>query len=200
MKKEKGKIMSQKDEEKLSVRQRKLADGYLAGMTANDAAVAAGYSKNSARSTAGPLRLPQVKAYIARERKRLAEEEGMMTPEELAGWLTRVIRHKPDGSGRDGELMEMEVTEVMEASGVRGRVRSLDKLEAVRQLAKLTGCDKAPKAEPKMDAFSRLFRDIRDGRIPEKCRARDERPKDPEARLIHGAGSGVPAHYGYTPE
>ena len=130
--------MNRKDAKELSTRQQRLADLYTSGVKPSQAAVAAGYSPNSVRSSVNVMTTPKMAEYIREERRRQAEDE-RMGREELVAWLVRVIRQEVPGQGIDGDVVEMEVLEECADQRRWKRQKMVNKLDAAKRLAKIMG-------------------------------------------------------------
>ncbi len=132
------KLMNRKDAKELSEQQRMLADLYASGVKPSQAAVAAGYSPNSVRSSVNVMTTPKMAEYIREERRRQAEDE-RMGREELVAWLVRVIRREVPGQGIDGDVVEMELLEQGAGQRLWKRQKMVNKLKAAKRLAKIMG-------------------------------------------------------------
>lgn len=80
------------DKRKLTLKQQRFADNYIESANQTDAAIKAGYSKKTARSTGSELMdKPHVRAYID---ARLAEKESELVAkqDEILSFLTSVMR------------------------------------------------------------------------------------------------------------
>lgn len=77
---------------KLTLKQKKFADEYIISGNATEAAIKAGYSKNSARSMGNEnLTKPDIKLYIDEKMKEL-EDKAVASQQEVLEYLTRVMR------------------------------------------------------------------------------------------------------------
>lgn len=77
---------------KLTVKQRKFADEYIISGNATQAAIRAGYSKNTARQIGNEnLTKPYIKAYIDERMKKL-EDSQIAKQEEVLKYLTSIMR------------------------------------------------------------------------------------------------------------
>lgn len=77
---------------KLTLKQKKFADEYIISGNATEAAIKAGYSKNSARSMGNEnLTKPDIKSYIDERMKEL-EDKAVASQQEVLEYLTRVMR------------------------------------------------------------------------------------------------------------
>ncbi len=125
----------------LNHRQRIFADLYLAGHFANKAAIHAGYSaENASRIATRLLKTPAVAAYIAGERQRLASES-FYSRRLLVDWLWKVI-HTSIDDVREGNNIVQEITTREAAGTLTRRIKMVNKLAALRQLARMQGYDK----------------------------------------------------------
>lgn len=80
--------------DKMTAKQKRFCEEYLIDLNATQAAIRAGYSKNSARAIANEnLTKPYIKEYIA---KRMAEKESELiaTQDEVMKYLTAVMRRE----------------------------------------------------------------------------------------------------------
>jgi len=126
----------------LNHRQRKFAEHYLDGHFAKQAAILAGYSQdNAARIATRLLRTPAIAAYLTAERDRLCAES-FYSRRLLVDWLWKVIHTSADDV-RQGDNIIQELTIRETADGTRTRrVKMVNKLAALRQLARMHGFDK----------------------------------------------------------
>lgn len=108
--------MTKKNE--LTVKQRKFADYYIECGNATEAALKAGYSKNSARFIAAEnLAKPLIKEYIAQVMA-IKDAEQIATQDEILAFLTSVMRGEVkdqvpllNGDGYQ-KLVELDATQV----------------------------------------------------------------------------------------
>jgi len=126
----------------LNHRQREFADHYLSGNFAKQAAILAGYSAdNASRIATRLLRTPAIAAYIADERQRLAVES-FYSRRLLVDWLWKVIHTSPDDVQEgDNIIQELTIRELANGDRIR-RVKLVNKMAALRQLARMHGYDK----------------------------------------------------------
>jgi len=120
-----------KNDKKLSLteKQKAFADEYIISMNATDAAIKAGYSKNSAKEIGHEnLTKPHIKKYIE---KRLKEKESVRiaTQDEILEYLTKVMRGEKeevdvffDDHGREREIRQSpKVRERTKAAELLGK-------------------------------------------------------------------------------
>lgn len=124
---------------KLTPKQRKFADNYIKSGNATEAAIKAGYSKNSAMEIGYEnLRKPKIKDYVE-QRLTKQSNDTIASAEEILEYLTRVVRAEIKEKVYktiDGEVVPMELdpdirdrTKAAELLGKRYGV-FIDKLEA----------------------------------------------------------------------
>ena len=120
-----------KNDKKLSLteKQKAFADEYIISLNAKDAAIKAGYSKNSAKEIGHEnLTKPHIKKYIE---KRLKEKESVRiaTQDEILEYLTKVMRGEKeevdvffDDHGREREIRQSpKVRERTKAAELLGK-------------------------------------------------------------------------------
>jgi len=139
---ETGGITTSLPDDGLNLRQRKFADHYLEGHFAKHAAVLAGYSEdNAARIATRLLKTPAIAAYLTTERDRLCGE-AFYSRRLLVDWLWKVIHTSADDI-QEGDNIIQELTTRETADGTRTRrIKMVNKLAALRQLARMLGFDK----------------------------------------------------------
>jgi len=143
----------------LNERQRKFADLYLSGQFGNRAAILAGYSEeNAARIATRLLKIPAVAAYIAEQKKRLAEES-FYHRRLFSDWLWKVIITSVDEAAEgDNIIQEQTIRESPDGTTTR-RIKMVSKLAAMRQLARMYDCDLPERnLPPKLAAMFQGFR------------------------------------------
>lgn len=117
---------------KLTIKQKKFADEYIISGNATQAAIEAGYSKNTAiNAHKNILAKPNVKAYID-ERMQQLEDESIADQTEILQYLTRVIR--------DEETEEVLVNIGNMEQEIRAvKLSAKDKIKAAELLGKRWG-------------------------------------------------------------
>lgn len=118
---------------KLTEKQKAFCDYYIKSLNATEAAIKAGYNKNTARQTGSEnLSKPYIKGYIDERLKQL-ESERTADAKEVLEYLTRVMRGE--------EVEEVVVTEnigdfMSEARTVKKDISAKDRLKAAELLGK----------------------------------------------------------------
>lgn len=107
--------------QKLTIKQKKFIDEYIACGNATEAAIKAGYSKNTARAIACEnLTKPYIKSEIEKRLKKI-EDAKIAKADEVLKFLTSVLR---------GEITEEEV--VVERQGDYSNARLITKQASIR--------------------------------------------------------------------
>jgi len=110
---------------KLTIKQKKFADEYIISGNATEAAIKAGYSKNSARSMGNEnLTKPDIKSYIDEKMKEL-EDKAVASQQEVLEYLTRVMRgeEKEEVLANIGNF-EQEIKEM--TVGAKDRIKAAE--------------------------------------------------------------------------
>ena len=110
---------------KLTLKQKKFADEYIISGNATEAAIKAGYSKNSARSMGNEnLTKPDIKLYIDEKMKEL-EDKAVASQQEVLEYLTRVMRgeEKEAVLANNGDFKQ-EVKEI--SVGAKDRLKAAE--------------------------------------------------------------------------
>lgn len=110
---------------KLTLKQKKFADEYIISGNATEAAIKAGYSKNSARSMGNEnLTKPDIKSYIDEKMKEL-EDKAVASQQEVLEYLTRVMRGEEKESvlANNGDFKQ-EVKEI--SVGAKDRLKAAE--------------------------------------------------------------------------
>lgn len=110
---------------KLTLKQKKFADEYIISGNATEAAIKAGYSKNSARSMGNEnLTKPDIKSYIDERMKEL-EDKAVASQQEVLEYLTRVMRGEEKESvlANNGDFKQ-EVKEI--SVGAKDRLKAAE--------------------------------------------------------------------------
>ena len=110
---------------KLTLKQKKFADEYIISGNATEAAIKAGYSKNSARSMGNEnLTKPDIKSYIDEKMKEL-EDKAVASQQEVLEYLTRVMRgeEKEAVLANNGDFKQ-EVKEI--SVGAKDRLKAAE--------------------------------------------------------------------------
>ena len=129
----------QADEYGLSVRERKFADGFLAGMSATKAFTAAGYSAATAGVEAcKALKKPSIQHYI-KEQRRIDAEKNQIERWEIIGYLSRVLKTPVGKVDEDSDLAQEVIREEAGAEIMKSRVKMVDKMKAATQLCQMLG-------------------------------------------------------------
>jgi len=170
----------------LNSRQRDFADFYLSGHFAKQAAILAGYSAdNASRIATRLLKAPAIVAYLSAERDRLAVES-FYSRRLLVDWLWKVIHSSPDDIQEgDNIIQELTIRELANGERVR-RVKLVNKMAALRQLARMHGYDKPELCLPgDLAGMFKPFQAVNDlgqaprPTVPPSLPARDRSPTRP---------------------
>ena len=136
-------------------KQKRFCEEYMVDLNATQAAIRAGYSKNSARQTASEnLSKPDIQDYIAQERGKQKSKRIADITEVLEG-LTKIVRFdKKEIYDENGKLLSIHKI----PNDHRFAIQQLESEEIKDRYGNIEGYSKKVKGYSKLDAMEKLLK------------------------------------------